>query len=446
MGRRQWAGVLLALSIVAFCFTPHFHNWVNFPSEVRIMAGSSYHLKMPLPIGMTVRADKAGLSLNNREVLTDKLAVERGDCALFSAEPGQVSLEFRLLDLLPLRRLNVQVVSPVEVVPSGHSVGVAIRATTMVVGYTSVKSNAGQTQPAKDAGFRLGDLVVMINNRHHPTVGVVAEEIERSGRNNQEIRFVVRREGQEHPIKVKPVMCSESGKYRIGLYVRDDAAGVGTLTFVDRQSGIFGALGHVITDVDTNRPLVIEDGRIMRSKVTSIDQGRTGHPGEKRSIIVDEHKVVGRFETNTSIGIFGEMLEDITEENIATPVAMVDQVQVGPAQIWTVINGEKVEAFDIEIVRVIKQQYPGSKGLVLRVTDPRLLKQTGGIVQGMSGSPILQNGHLVGAVTHVFVNDPTKGYGVFAEWMIRESGLLEKREEITPTFFYRRYRLGSAGL
>ena len=190
----------------------------------------------------------------------------------------------------------------------------------------------------------------------------------------------------------------------------------------------------------------MQEGKIVRSRVTSIEQGRTGFPGEKRSIIVDEGKVLGHFTANTGIGIFGDVVEDITLGNDLIPVALVDEIVPGKAQILTVIDGEKVEQFEVTIVRVIKQFSPSGKGLVIRVTDPVLLEKTGGIVQGMSGSPILQNGRLVGAITHVFVNKPDSGYGVFAEWMIRESGLLEKREELVPTFFYRRYLGQTAGL
>ena len=230
----------------------------------------------------------------------------------------------------------------------------------------------------------------------------------------------------------------ESKQWRIGLYIRDDAAGVGTLTYVDRQNQTFGALGHIIADLETSQALEVREGKIMRSHVTAIDQGRSGHPGEKRSIIVEEQQVLGRFNKNTNIGIFGDVLEDITV-NQALPVALVDDVMPGQAEILTVIQGEQVERFQVEIVRVAKQYAPSSKGLVIKVTDPDLLQRTGGIVQGMSGSPILQNGRLVGAVTHVFINKPDTGYGVFAEWMVRESGSMEPQEAVAPTFLYRQF-------
>ena len=446
MNRRQVTGIAIACMILAFCCSPWFHNWVDFPQQLRLMAGMPYQLDLPLPIGLSVTVDRPGLVVNDLELQPNQPRVERGSCALLSAEPGNMTVQFKLFGLLPLRHLTVEVVPPVQVVPSGQSIGVTIQATTMVVGNTTVKADNGSLQPAKDAGLKLGDLILSVNDRNEPSVTVVAEEIEKSGKNGIPVHFLIQRGQEQERIDVQPVHCQDSHRWRIGLYVRDEAAGVGTMTFVDRESKTFGALGHIIADIDTNQALQVKDGRILRSKVTAIDQGRSGHPGEKRSIIVDEKTLIGRFTSNTGIGIFGDLLEDITGSSQPLPVALVDQVHPGKAEILTVIEGEKVERFEIEIVRVSRQFSPTGKGMVIKVTDPRLLEKTGGIVQGMSGSPIIQDGKLAGAVTHVFVNKPDSGYGVFAEWMVRESGMLEKREQSAPTFFYRRYLRNSAGI
>lgn len=446
MNRRQVTGIAIACMILAFCFSPWFHNWVDFPQQLRLMAGMPHQLDLPLPIGLSVTVDRPGLLVDDFELLPNESRVESGSCALLSDQPGEMQMQFKLFGLLPLRHLTVEVVQPVEVVPCGQSIGVTIQATTMVVGHATVKSDKGSFQPAKDAGLKLGDLILSINDRNEPSVTVVAEEIEKSGRNGVPVRFSIQRGQSQERVDVQPVYCQDNHRWRIGLYVRDDAAGVGTMTFVDRESKTFGALGHIIADIDTNQALQVKDGRILRSKVTAIDQGRSGHPGEKRSIIMDENTLIGRFITNTGIGIFGDLLEDITGDSAPIPVALVDQVHPGKAEILTVIEGEKVERFEIEIVRVSRQFSPTGKGMVIKVTDPRLLEKTGGIVQGMSGSPIIQDGKLAGAVTHVFVNKPDSGYGVFAEWMVRESGMLEKREQSAPTFFYRRYLRNTAGI
>lgn len=445
MSKRQWLGLALACCILAFCCSPFFQSWAKFPGELRILAGSSYQLQLPLPFRLSVMADQAGLSINEQALNPNQAVIQKGRCDLFSPEPTQVKLNFRLFGLLPLGNLRVNVVEPIKVAPSGHSIGVTIQATTMVVGHGTINTREGPMQPSKDVGLRLGDHVIKANDREDPTVAQVGLEIEQSGRSGRPVALVVKRNDQQLTFAVQPVYCSENHGWRIGLYLRDDAAGVGTLTFIDQESKTFGALGHIIADAETNQALEVRAGKIVRSRVTAIEQGRTGVPGEKRSVMVDENRVLGVFTANTGIGIFGDIIDDITAGTSLVPVATVDEISPGKAEILTVIENEKVERFEVEIVRVIKQFSPDGKGLVIRVTDEVLLAKTGGIVQGMSGSPILQNGRLVGAVTHVFVNKPDSGYGVFAEWMIRESGLLDKRQDLAPTFFYRRYLRQTAG-
>ena len=200
----------------------------------------------------------------------------------------------------------------------------------------------------------------------------------------------------------------------MGLYIRDSAAGVGTLTFYDPVTKKYGALGHVISDVDTQKPIVVHDGHIVRSSVTSIEKGSNGDPGEKLANFSGNRDTLGTIEKNSSFGIFGTLKNTTLKNNIydeKMPITLSTHVKEGPAKILTVVEGETVEQFDIEIVSSIPQKEPATKGMIIKVTDPKLIEATGGIVQGMSGSPIIQDGKLVGAVTHVFVNDPTSGYG-----------------------------------
>lgn len=226
-------------------------------------------------------------------------------------------------------------------------------------------------------------------------------------------------------VELTPVLDEKEKSYRMGLFIRDSAAGVGTLTFYEPKSTKYGALGHVISDIDTGKPIAVGDGHVVQSSVTSIQRGQNGMPGEKYATFKNENVKLGNIEKNTPFGIFGKM-QKLPENNLehqAIPIALTEQVKPGPAEIYTVVDGQTVEKFKIEIVNVIPQKYPATKGLILKVTDPVLLKKTGGIVQGMSGSPIVQNGKLVGAVTHVFVNDPTSGYGTFIEWMLQDAGI-----------------------
>jgi stage IV sporulation protein B len=205
------------------------------------------------------------------------------------------------------------------------------------------------------------------------------------------------------------------------------------MTFFDPQSRRYGALGHVIADMDTNRPIEIEDGQIVAASVSRIEPGKRGQPGEKIGTFSHNRDAIGTIDRNTPFGIMGYLFKP-PECNLYSeplPIAMMNEVRPGPAKIVTVISGRKLEEFDVEIVRVNPQPTPHAKGMVIKVVDRRLLAATGGIVQGMSGSPIIQDGRLVGAVTHVFVNDPTKGYGVFIEWMIIDSGILESQQNIS---------------
>jgi stage IV sporulation protein B len=193
------------------------------------------------------------------------------------------------------------------------------------------------------------------------------------------------------------------------------------MTFYHPESKKYGALGHVISDMDTKKPILVDDGQIIRSTVTSIQKGANGNPGEKHARFSSEKEVIGDITRNSPFGIFGklskEMKNGIMDKPL--PIALSHQVKEGPAKILTVVDNDEVQLFDIEIVSTVPQKFPATKGMVLKVTDPELLEKTGGIVQGMSGSPIIQDGKVVGAVTH----DPTSGYGVHIEWMLNEAGL-----------------------
>ena len=205
------------------------------------------------------------------------------------------------------------------------------------------------------------------------------------------------------------------------------------MTFYHPDSKKYGALGHVISDMDTKKPIVVDDGQIVRSTVTSIEKGSNGNPGEKLARFSSDKEIIGNIKRNSPYGIFGELNREIQNGIMdePMPIALSHQVKEGPAQILTVVENDEVKLFDIEIVSTIPQKFPATKGMVIKITDPELLGKTGGIVQGMSGSPIIQNGKVIGAVTHVFVNDPTSGYGVHIEWMLNEAGIdiYEKPQE-----------------
>lgn len=348
-------------------------------------------------------------------------------------QEGQSTVSLKLFGIVPLKSVNVNVLKDVRVIPGGQTIGVKLKsAGIMVVGQHSIKLDHGTIiSPAEKAGIHVGDLIVKIDGQPVHDVNDIVKKVDQSGKKAKDIELDIVRNKEKKKIKVTPVYDPKAKVYRLGLYIRDSAAGVGTLTFYDPENHYYGALGHVITDVDTQEPIVVGEGKILYSDVTSIDKGISGKPGGKRAIFVDENKIIGNITKNTPFGIFGKMFEKPTNGlmNEPIPIALPEEVKEGAAEILTVIEGQKVEKFKIEIVNVIHQKYPATKGMIIKVTDPKLLEKTGGIVQGMSGSPIIQDGKLVGAVTHVFINEPTSGYGSFIEWMIRDAGILTDKDE-----------------
>ncbi|MDR1701626.1 MAG: SpoIVB peptidase, partial [Sporomusaceae bacterium] len=291
--------------------------------------------------------------------------------------------------------------------------------------------------PAKEAWLLVGDTLLSINGTPLHTDKQVADIIDANGQTGQSVTILVKRaEGQQN-ISVTPVLCNDTKRYRIGLFVRDSAAGVGTLTFYEKDSGIYGALGHIITDNDTNQPIDCDKGKIVLATVSGIQHGKKGHPGEKMGVFIEEGRLLGDITKNTQFGIYGHLSEKLVNNAYtgALPVASMSQVKLGSAQMLTVVDAQSIEAFEIEIEKINLQEFPDSKGLIIKVTDERLIEKTGGIVQGMSGSPIIQNGKIVGAVTHVFVHDPTLGYGCFMDWMLMESGIIAKKETLAKNLF-----------
>ena len=235
----------------------------------------------------------------------------------------------------------------------------------------------------------------------------------------------VMRKEEKLTLTVRPVKDTLSDSYKIGLWVKEKIAGIGTLTFYDPRTNTFAALGHGIYESQTGTLLGAGEGQLLPTEVKSIKEGAVGKPGEIRGVFYGSEKPFGMVKKNSSFGIYakGTNLEAFSD---AEPIVMGhrEQVEKGKAYILTTIDGDRVEKFDIEINKVNRQDEPDSKSMEITVTDSRLLAYSGGIVQGMSGSPIIQNNRLIGAVTHVFVNDPTKGYAIFADWMVSECDIL----------------------
>lgn len=349
---------------------------------------------------------------------------------LHSTQTGHTQMQLKLFGKIPLKTIEVNVVPDLRVIPGGQTIGVKIKsAGILVVGHHQVTVAANsKVSPGEDANILLGDLITAIDGVPIQDVSKVAEVVEKAGAEKRKLKLTIKRSGQICFTEIMPTLDIEDKAYRLGLYIRDSAAGVGTLTFYAPDQNVYGALGHIISDMDTQTPIEVGGGEVVHSSVTSISKSSNGEPGEKRAHFTKDSKILGNIERNTHFGIFGKMNE-LPDHGLVTqaiPVAFAEEVKEGPAQIFTVVNGQSVEKFDIEVVHVAKQKYAATKGMVIRITDPRLINKTGGIVQGMSGSPIIQNNKLIGAVTHVFVNDPTSGYGCFIEWMLQDAGIMLK--------------------
>ena len=306
--------------------------------------------------------------------------------------------------------------------PGGQSIGILLRTDgILVVGQSAIIDDEGNIcYPASKAGIDIGDIIVSINGIQVSHDDQLAFLVNQFGSQGKEITLHIKRKNKEMDKVIVPVYCQESKSYRIGLYIRDNAGGVGTLSFIDAETGKYGALGHMISNQDTQEKIDIIKGKLVLADIEGIKKGLEGYPGEKIGRFVDNHSL-GTIEQNSSAGIYGKLID---EEFLAAnpyhqlmPTAAISEIQLGEAEILTVLEGNKVESFKVSIEKIKPYDREG-KGLVLKVTDPVLLEKTGGIVQGMSGSPILQNGKIIGAVTHVLVNDPTKGYGIFIEDML----------------------------
>lgn len=313
--------------------------------------------------------------------------------------------------------------SEIRVYPGGQPVGIKLNTKgALIIALSDIETKDGIVSPASKAGIQIGDSIIKINGVEIKSSEDVSTHVNRC--NGSEITITVYRKDNTLDIVVKPVLSINDDKYKIGLWVRDSTAGVGTLTFYDNKTGKFGALGHPITDVDTGNVMSISNGEVVSSNIVSIRKGAKGSPGELRGIFVDEENCLGKIYNNTECGIFGEGDMGLINNNYSKPlpIAFRDEIKVGKAQILTTVDGSEPKSYDIEIEKLLPQKEPGSKSMIIRITDKKFLEKTGGIVQGMSGSPIIQNGKIVGAVTHVLINKPDTGYGIYIDWMLSDAG------------------------
>ena len=329
---------------------------------------------------------------------------------------GSYQKELKLFGLIPYKNIKFDVIEEEKVMPSGRAVGLYIQSDgVMVLGTAKVQGKDGMSyEPAKDI-LRPGDTIYQVEKKKVKNIDEVVAAIAASGK--KKITLGVRRNGNAIRVKIDAVQ-GKDGEFRLGIWLREDTEGIGTLSFVTRKNQ-FAALGHGVTDIDTGKVIPLEKGTMYPAQIEDIRKGKRGTPGELvGSVTLGENRCIGEIESNTGLGITGNIQnqEYAYREEEALPIGLKQEVKKGKAWIQCQL-GTKIEKFEISIEE-IHINSKDNKGMVVKITDRRLLKLTGGIVQGMSGAPIIQNGKVIGAITHVFVNNPTGGYGTFIENML----------------------------
>ncbi len=396
--------IALILSVVTGIVTYEYIFYRQIPDTLYLEEGNVEEIEFALPVTANL-------------VASEEAYIETWDNG--RETENSYIWELKLFGILPLKDVEVQVVEEQQVYPIGIPIGIYVKTDGVLVADLGTMELTDGTEicPCENI-LQEGDYILAINGESISKKKEVIQKVRES--EGQPLIMRIRRNNQISDVKVIPLQNKE-GDYQIGAWVRDSAQGIGTLTYID-ENNRFGALGHGVNDIDTSELMEIAYGRVYETQIISIQKGTSGKPGEISGIVrfMEEAKQ-GDIELNTPNGIYGVMerapeAAGLTAE-LLYPIAMKQEIEIGDAQILCTINGER-SFYDAKITEIDYSQSKGNRGLVVEITDPALLAQTGGIVQGMSGSPILQNGKLIGAVTHVFVNDPTKGYGIFIENML----------------------------
>lgn len=423
---RRYLILLLVVTIIGIvCYSYYKLNTV-IPEKVRILAGKNQCFDLNIPIKADIDTDDISVSQINQEnkVPSGSIHVDLSKpFTLQSETTGSYKVKLKLFGFLTFKEISLDVIDTLEVIPCGSTIGITLNTDgILVLGTAQVLANDGLNYEPALNQLKTGDYITKANGVMLKSKEELIQIIQNC--NGNPVAMTVKRDGQEKSISITPVL-STAGDYKIGTWIRDDTQGIGTLTFIT-TTGQFGALGHGITDVDTGLLMNVGKGNIYDAEIVNIIKGKSGTPGELSGIIHEtDAKKLGSITRNSVQGIFGQVNTTVNqsrlvEGNLYTnpiPIGLKQEVEVGPATILCNIEGQ-VKEYEIKITE-IDYSNTQSKGLVIKITDEHLKEMTGGIVQGMSGSPIIQNGKLIGAVTHVFIRDATMGYGTFIENMLQ---------------------------
>lgn len=338
-----------------------------------------------------------------------------------SSKKDNTYLDFKLFNLIPIKRQSVKVLNNDEIFAGGIPIGLALKADgALVIGTSAIDTENGRYDIANFGSLKVGDIITKIDNKVVNSTSDISAYLNNREDKEKEVKVYYTREQKENSVIIKPVKDILTNKYRLGVWVRDDASGIGTLTFV-KDNNRFGALGHPLCDADAKSIVSVKTGKVYNCSVLGVNKGKSGFPGELRGMFLHGSNEQGYIDKNNEFGIFGEIKDDssLFQKLKKTKIGGRFSVKPGKAKIRCSIDGN-IKLYDIEIIKVNNKNFSNDKSMVIRVVDKELLEKTGGIVQGMSGSPIIQNDKIVGAVTHVFVNDPTKGFGVYLDFMLQE--------------------------
>lgn len=410
MQKKTISLILLIFLIIIYMYTLVI---TSMPNKMVVFEGEEINIKTLLGLNLMEKDESMMVSANAKNQKINEVGVKK--------------LTLNLFDKIQLKAINVSVLPKTKVIPVGNIAGVKLYTSgVLVVGMSEIEGKDNKIyKPYENTGIKEGDTITKINNKYISSTDDLIDNVNKSNGDTIEVTYIQNEQKKE--CSITPVKTNEN-EYKIGLWVRDSAAGVGTVTFYEPSTKTFGALGHGIADIDTGELLNIASGEFVTTRILNITKGEKGNPGKIQGTI-ENQQTIGEISKNTGFGIYGKV-DNISSLEIDASkemeVALRDEIKLGKAKILCSLDNKNVQEYEIEIKKIYKENNYNNKSMEIEITDESLIDKTGGIIQGMSGSPIIQNGKFIGAVTHVLVNNPKEGYAVFGDLMLKQSKEVSK--------------------
>lgn len=410
MQKKTISLILLIFLIIIYMYTLVI---TSMPKKMVVFEGEKINIRTLLGLDLVENNQSLTVSSNVNNQKVNDIGIKK--------------LSLNLFEKLPLKSINVAVLPRTKVIPVGNIAGVKLYTSgVLVVGMSEIEGKDNKIyKPYENTGIKEGDTITKINNKYISSTDDLIDNVNKSNGDTIEVTYIQNEQKKE--CSITPVKTNEN-EYKIGLWVRDSAAGVGTVTFYEPSTKTFGALGHGIADIDTGELLNIASGEFVTTRVLNITKGEKGNPGKIQGTI-ENQQTIGEISKNTGFGIYGKVDNIASLEIDASKemeVALRDEIKLGKAKILCSLDNKNVQEYEIEIKKIYKENNYNNKSMEIEITDESLIDKTGGIIQGMSGSPIIQNGKFIGAVTHVLVNNPKEGYAVFGDLMLKQSKEVSK--------------------